>query len=141
MAHSLSLTIVLSLSLIALSVEASVRRNPVDTGLSIDIYQPITGSLSNPYEVLFAPEKSLITGRADNVEQRKNLTSEQRERLKERRKRFQSLPPEERQRLKEARKKFKQLPLEERKRLKQKWRNLSPEERHKSIMRKKEKKG
>lgn len=137
MAHSLSIAVVLSLSFIALSAEASVRRGPVDTDLIVNIYQSITGKLSNPYEVILEPEKSLITGRVDNVEHRKNLPSEQREHLKERRKHFESLPSEEKKRLRDARKKFKQLPLEERKRLRQKWRDLSPEERDKVIRKKK----
>jgi len=64
------------------------------------------------------------------------MTAEQRKRLKERRKRFEALPAEEKQRLKEARKKFKQLPPEERKSLRQKWHNLSPEQRDKTINKK-----
>ena len=140
MAPPLPLTIVLNLLLSGLSLQASARLDPADIDLNADNYQIVANILSNPYKVLLASEKHLITGQADDAGRRKDMTPEQRKRLKERRKRFESLPPEEKQRLKEARKKFKQLPPEERKRLKQKWRDLSPEERDKAIKKKRQKK-
>ena len=140
MAPPLPLTIVLSLLLNGLSLQAFARLNPAGVDLNTDNYQIVANGFSNPYKALLAPEKYLITGRSDDADRRKDMTPEQRKRLKERRKRFESLPPEEKQRIKETRKKFKQLPPEERKRLKQKWRDLSPKERDKAIKKKRQKK-
>jgi hypothetical protein len=134
------LVIVLSLVLSGVSLQASARLDPVGRSSNGYYYQLVAGTLSNPYKVLLVPEKHLIAGQTGDAKHRKDMTPEQRERLKERRKRFESLPPEEKQRLKEARKKFKQLPPEERKRLKQKWRDLSPEERDKAIKKQRQKK-
>lgn len=140
MALPFPLTAVLSLLLSGLSLQASARMTPVDIDLNIYDYQAINDRLPNPQKVLLAPEKHLMTGWSDDAGRRKDMSPEQRKRLKERRKRFESLPPEEQQRLKEARKKFKQLPPEERKRLRQKWRDLSPKEREKAIRKKRQKK-
>ena len=140
MAVPLPLIIVLSLVLSGLSLQALARLDSDNKGLNTINYQLVDDSLSNPYKVVLTPEKYLITGRSDDAGRRKDMSPEQRKRLKERRKRFESLPPEEKQRLKDTRKKFKQLPPEERKRLKQKWRDLSPEERDKAIKKKRQKK-
>jgi len=140
MATSLPLTIVLSLVLSAVSLQAFAHLDSAGGGLNSDNYQLVDANLSNPYKVLLAPEKHLIARQEGNANRKKEMTPEQRKRLKERRKRFDSLPPEEKQRLKDTRKKFKQLPPEERKRLKQKWRDLSPEERDRAINKKRKKK-
>lgn len=140
MASPHPLIIVFSLALSGLSLQASARLASVDNGLNNFHYQLVTASLSNPYKVLMAPEKYFITSQTGDANRSKDMTPEQRKRLKERRKRFESLPPEEKQRLKETRKKFKQLPPEERKRLKQKWRDLSPEERDRAIKNKRQEK-
>jgi hypothetical protein len=134
------LIIVLSLVISGASLQASARLSSVEESSVIYNYQLVDAALSNPYKVLLAPEKHLIARQESDANRRKDITPEQRERLKERRKRFESLPPEEKLRLKEARKKFKQLPPEERKRLKQKWRDLSPEERDKAIKKQRQKK-
>ena len=57
------------------------------------------------------------------------LTAEQRERLEERRKHFESLTPQEQAKIREARKKYKEMPADERRKLKEKWKNMTPEER------------
>ena len=134
------LIIVLSLVISGASLQASARLSSVEESSVIYNYQLVDAALSNPYKVLLAPKEHLIARQESDASRRKDITPEQRERLKERRKRFESLPPQEKQRLKEARKKFKQLPPEERKRLKQKWRDLSPEERDKAIKKKRQKK-
>jgi len=99
--------------------------------------QRTTNSLSSSNEGLFGP-KTLLLVKKDGVPRgnRPEMTPEQRERFKERRKRFESLSPKEKRRVKEARKRFKQLPPEERQKLRTKWRNLSPEERDKAIKKK-----
>ena len=140
MAAPQPLTIILSLLLSGVPLQAFARVSPAGIDLNTANYQSVAASFSNPYEVLLTPEKYLITRQENDKDRQKDMTPEQRKRLKERRKRFESLPPEEKQRLKEARKKFKQLPPEERKRLKQKWRDLSPKERDKAIKKKRQKK-
>ncbi len=140
MAPSLPLIIVLSLVLSGVTLPAFARLSPADKELNSFYYQMVDDGLSNPYEVLLAPEKHLIARQADDANRRKEMSPEQRKQLKARRKRFESLPPEEKQRLKDARQKFKQLPPEERKRLKQKWRDLSPQERDRAINKKRKKK-
>ena len=140
MAVPLPLIIVFSLVLSGVPLQTLAHLDSDNKTQNTFNYQLVTDILSNPNKVLLAPEKYLITGRADDAGRRKDMSPEQRKRLKERRKRFESLPPEEKQRLKETRKKFKQLPPEERKRLKQKWRDLPPEERDKAIKKKRQKK-
>lgn len=138
MASPHPLIIVFSLALSGISLEASACLSPVDKDLNTFHYQLVAGFLSTPNKVLLVPEKHLIARQSGDENRRKDMVPEQRDRLKARRKRFESLPPEEKQRLKETRKKFKQLPPEERKRLKQKWRDLSPEERDKAIKKKRQ---
>ena len=103
------------------------------------INQQIKQGLSNPYKVLTMAETLKTARQGDDKAHKKSRSPEQRQGIKERRQRFESLPPEEKRRVKEARKKFKQLPPQEREKLKQKWRNLSPEERQKSIQKKRSK--
>ena len=129
----------LSLVLCCLSSQASIRLDSVEININIENYQIVSVNLSNPYDVSILSNKGLDARQEDAASRRKEMSPEQRERLKERRKRFDSLPPEERQRLKETRKKFQQLSPEERQRLRQKWRNLSPEERDKAMQKKRKK--
>ena len=127
----------LSLVLCSLPSQASTRLYLAD--INIVNYQIINVNLSNPYEALLPSNRGLNARQEGAENRRKEMSPEQRKRLKERRKHFDSLAPAERQRLKETRKKFKQLPPEERQRLRQKWRNLSPEERDKAMQRKRRK--
>ncbi len=55
--------------------------------------------------------------------------AEQRQRIEDRRRRFEALPPNQQQRLIQARERFLQLPPEDRERLRQRWQQMSPEER------------
>jgi len=126
----------LSLVLCSLSSQASTRLYPTDRNVNQHDYQLITSKISNSHKVDLLSNKPLIARQGDAESRKKEMSPEQRKRLKERRKRFDSLPPEERQRLNDTRKKFQQLPAEERQRLRQKWRNLSPEERDKAMQRK-----
>ena len=136
----LPLMMVFALLLSGASLNASARLHSVDEVLNSTNYQIVADYLSNANEVLLTPKTWLIARQEGDARHRKEMTPEQRDRLKERRKRFESLPPEEKKRLKEARKKFRQLPPEERKKLKQKWRELSPEERDRAINKKRKKK-
>jgi septal ring factor EnvC (AmiA/AmiB activator) len=135
MAAPLPLTILLTLLLSSLSLQVFARFEPQPSNLNTIYYQEVKSTLANPYQVFTSPEKLLMTSRADDADRQREMSSEQRKRLKERRKRFEALSPEEKQRLRAARNKFKQLPPEERERLKQKWRALPPEERNKAIRR------
>ena len=131
--------ILLSLVLCSLSSQASSRLYSADRDINQHNYQLISAGISNPHKVKLRSNKPLMARQEDAERLRKDMSPEQRLRLKERRKRFDSLAPEERQRLKETRKRFQQLPPEERQRLRQKWRNLSPEERDKAMQRKRRK--
>lgn len=136
MAAPLPLTIIFSVLLSSVSLQVSARLEPLFLNANTNNYHEVGSILANPYQGFIVPETFLITGRADDAGSQKEMSPEQRKRLKERRERFESLSPSEKKRLKEARKKFKQLPPEERKRLKQKWKDLSPEERNKVIRKK-----
>lgn len=59
------------------------------------------------------------------------LTPQQRKQIKQRHRRFDALPPEEKTRIRKARQHFKELPAERRQELRRRWKNLSPDERHK----------
>ncbi|MBQ0721039.1 MAG: DUF3106 domain-containing protein [Gammaproteobacteria bacterium] len=128
------------LLLSAASLNVAARLHPAGEVLNTDNFQLLVDNLKNKNEVFLVPGAWLITRDEGDARHRQEMTPEQRDRLKERRKRFESLPPQEKQRLKDARKKFRQLPPEERKKLKQKWRDLSPEERDKAINKKRKKK-
>ena len=133
MLSPLSSIIAIALLMSCVSASAHTRLNSVNEKSNIYNYQLTTDNLSNIDEVISPQGIQIIARQENNAKPGKEMTPEQRKRLKERRKRFEALPTEEKQRLKEARKKFKQLPPEERKRLRQKWRNLSPEQRDKAI--------
>ncbi len=59
----------------------------------------------------------------------KDLTPEQRERIRERYRRFQELPPDQQERIRERHEWFKSLPPGERLELREKWKRMSPQER------------
>ena len=128
--------IAITLLISCVSASAHTRLNTANDNINSYKYQIVVGKLSNLDEVKSSYETQIIARQENTAKPGKEMTPEQRKRLKERRKRFEALPAEEKQRLKEARKKFKQLPPEERKRLRQKWQNLSPEQRDKAIKRK-----
>ena len=129
----------LSLILCSLPSQASARLYLTDMSINIVNYHNVNANLSSPYKVLTPSNRALNARQEGAKSRRKEMSPEQRQRLKERREHFDSLAPEERQRLKETRKRFQQLPPEERQRLRQKWRNLSPEERDKAMQRKRRK--
>lgn len=54
---------------------------------------------------------------------------EQRQRIEDRRRRFEALPQNQQQRLIQARERFLHLPPEDRERLRQRWQQMSPEDR------------
>jgi hypothetical protein len=60
----------------------------------------------------------------------KDLSPDERKKLKKYKERFESLPPEERQRIRAAREKYKQMSPEEKESLRRKWENMSEEEKH-----------
>jgi len=136
MLNPLPSIIAIALLMSCVSVSAHTRLNPIVDKNNIYKYQLTSDILSNSDEAKPPPEIQIISRQENSATPGKEVTAEQRERFKERKKRFEALPAEEKQRLKEARKKFKQLPPEERKRLRQKWQNLSPEQRDKAIKRK-----
>lgn len=59
----------------------------------------------------------------------KDLTQEQRDRIRERYHRFQDLPTDEQDRIRKRYEWFKNLPSEERHQLREKWQRMTPEER------------
>lgn len=59
----------------------------------------------------------------------KQLTPQQRERIRERYRRFQELTPDEQARIRERLEWFKNLPSDERRELREKWQRMTPEER------------
>ena len=69
-------------------------------------------------------------GKKNRRERWEQLTPERQERIRQRRERFEKLPPEEKKRVKQARERFRHMPEEQRKALREKWKTLSPEERH-----------
>ena len=69
-------------------------------------------------------------GKKNRRERWEQLTPERQERIKQRRERFEKLAPEEKKRVKQARERFRNMPEEQRKALREKWKTLSPEERH-----------
>lgn len=66
--------------------------------------------------------------RGDSSGQRWDNT-EQRNRIEDRRRRFEALPPNQQQKLIRARERFLHLPPEDRERLRQRWQQMSPEDR------------
>lgn len=59
----------------------------------------------------------------------KDLTPEQRDRIREHYRRFQELPPDQQARIRERREWFKSLPPGERRELREKWKGMTPQER------------
>ena len=135
---------VLCLLLGVVAVDAFSLVHPVPSGSSAYKYYEIqysVDSLSNYSEVIEGSKTLLLAQKEGSPRGNKHdMTPERRERLKERRKRFESLSPQEKKRVKEARKRFKQLPPEEREKLRKKWRDLSPQERGRAIKKKRQKK-
>lgn len=66
--------------------------------------------------------------RGDSSDQRWD-NAEQRNRIEDRRRRFEALPPNQQQKLIRARERFLHLPPEDRERLRQRWQQMSPEDR------------
>ena len=64
--------------------------------------------------------------RGDSSDQRWD-NAEQRNRIEDRRRRFEALPPNQQQKLIRARERFLHLPPEDRERLRQRWQQMSPE--------------
>ena len=61
--------------------------------------------------------------------ERRSLSPEQQQQLRERYQQFQQLPPEQRESVRNARRWFRSLPPEKRKELREKFQSMSPEER------------
>ena len=68
-------------------------------------------------------------GRRGDASDQRWDNAEQHQRIEDRRRRFEALPPNQQQRLIQARERFLQLPPEDRERLRQRWQQMSPEER------------
>ncbi len=68
------------------------------------------------------------------------LSPEVRQRVRERYLRFLALPPERRRQLSERYRRFQQLPPAQRHELRQRWHRMTPEERHRFLERKRERK-
>jgi len=133
----------LCLFLCVVAADAFSLSHPVPSDLNIYKYHLIQypmDYLSNDSKG-FVGSKTLLLAQKEGSPRgnKQDMTPEQRERFKERRKRFESLSPQEKKRVKEARKKFKQLPPEEREKLRKKWRDLSPKERDRAIKKKRKK--
>lgn len=134
------LLIVLGLFLCIVVPDALSLAYPASNEIASNKHEKIQyamDSLSNKTGSFLGSKAVLIAQKEGSPRSNKrDMTPEQRERLKERRKRFESLSPEEKKRVKEVREKFKQLPPGEREKLRKKWRNLSLKERDKALKKK-----
>jgi len=63
------------------------------------------------------------------------MPPEQRQQLRQRWQKFQSLPPEQQQRVRESFNRFRQMPPEKRMELRRQWHQMSPEQRHRVLQR------
>ena len=76
MAAQQPLTIILSLLLSGVPLQASARVSPTAIDLNADNYQPVAANFSNQYKVLLAPETYLITRQENDKGRQKDMTPE-----------------------------------------------------------------